>query len=334
MPFLTLADARKRLWKYAPGADGTAVPYESRTDADELAVDNVLNQVVERFLTLGKWRGDTVRARFKVYNETITLPSTLLCVLGATPIRDVDADEDSQGISPYAIYSEYHEFLNSGPGNNAEIRGLIDLGDGFPTFIDPSGTFYIRSTSTRSETTKSILIKGLDDSSKQIYTAGVEGVSLTVDDSANTTPQIFTKIASWQKSVATEGVVRLYAVDTETAEENLIVIIPPGKLTSGYHRYRVPDGDWGDTVECLCKRAYVPAVEDTDPIIPANLGALKLGMMSLQFEDRNDPANADAYMARAVNILNAELDQFRGDSVLPSVQFRPEFGAGMIPNLM
>ncbi|MGK3945789.1 hypothetical protein ABK046_46520, partial [Streptomyces caeruleatus] len=84
--------------------------YASRTSDDSLAVDSAINQAVERFLTLGKWRGDTVRARFRVYNEQITLPSTLLCVLGASPIRDTDATEDGEGVSPYAIYSQYHEF--------------------------------------------------------------------------------------------------------------------------------------------------------------------------------------------------------------------------------
>lgn len=337
MSFLALSDARQKLWKYAPGANGTAVDYASRTSDDSLAVDSAINQVVERFLTLGKWRGDTVRARFRVYNEQITLPSTLLCVLGASPIRDTDATEDGEGVSPYAIYSQYHEFLTSGPGNNSEqIRGLIDIGDGFPTFVDPpTSSFYLRAYSTTAESSKSILFKGLNASSIQIYTAGVEGVSLSLTTTpGNTTSQVFGKIASWQKSAATSGVVRVYAVDTTTAEEQLLVVIPPGKTTSGYHRYKVPDGDWGDTIECLCKRAYVPAIADNDPIIPTNIGALKLGMMALQFEDRNDPVNADIYMNRAISILNSELDQFRGDSVLPSVQFRPDFGAGMIPNLM
>jgi hypothetical protein len=87
-------------------------------------------------------------------------------------------------------------------------------------------------------------------------------------------------------------------------------------------------------------------VADNDPIIPGNLGALKLGMMSLQFEDRNDPKNAALYMGPndpeenpgafwgAVDLLNADLDQFRGDSVIPAVQFVPEFGAGRILNTM
>jgi hypothetical protein len=345
--YLTLAEARQKLWKYAPGADGTFVTYAASTAADKLAVDTVINLVIERFLTRGKWRGDSVRARFRVYNNQITLPSTLEAVLGATPIRDESADEDGSNIQPYGIFSMHHEFLRSGPGNpsSATLYGLIDLGDNFSTFVEPSGTFYLKAYSSTAETAKTILLKGLDSESKIIYTAGVEGVSLTLTTSpGNTTSQSFTALASWQKSAATTGVVRIYSVDTSTAEETLLVVIPPGKTTSGYHRYRVPDGDWGDTIECLCKRAYTPASADNDLIIPSNLGALKLGMMALQYEDKNDPANASLYwgpnfpdrtgrMAGAFDLLNADLEQFQGDSVVPAVQFQRHFGAGSILNL-
>lgn len=337
MSYLTLAQARQALWRYSPGSNGTAVAYENRTAADSLAVDTTINLTVERFLTLGKWRGDTIRARFKAFDDQITLPSNLACILGATPIRDVDSDEDGTSIVPYDIYSIYHEFLNSGPGNPASERlfGLVDLGDNFPTFLDPSGTFYLKAYSTTAETAKTLLLKGLNEDGKQIYTAGVEGVSLSLTTSpGNTTSQAFTMLSSWQKSAATTGVVRIYSVDVTTAEETLLVVIPPGKITSGYHRYRVPDSDWGDTVECLCKRAYVPAVADNDLIIPGHLGALKLGMMSLTYEERNDMKNADIYMDRAIGLLNAELEQFEGDATIPSVQFQRQFGASRIPNLL
>ncbi len=347
--FLTLATARQALWKYSPGALGTAVDYASRTQADSDAVDNAINQTVERFLTLGKWRGDTGRARFRVFDNQITLPSTISCVLGATPVRDVNADADGVGIGPYSIYSIYHEFLRSGQGNPSPscMRALIDLGDGFPTFIDPGGEFYLKAYSSTTETAKTILFKGLDSNSAQIYTAGVEGVSLSLTTSpGHTTTQAFTRIASWEKNATTTGVVRVVAVDTTSGEETLLVVIPPGKLNSDYHRYRVPDADWGDTIECLCKRAYVPAVADNDPISPGNLGALKLGMMALQFEDRNDSANAAKFWGPnepenhpgafwgAIDLLNAELNQFQGDAVTPAIQFAPSFGAGLIPAIL
>lgn len=349
MHFLTLASARQTLWRYATGANGTSVLYENRTAADSLAVDGWINQVVERFLTLGKWRGDTVRARFRVYDNQVTLPSTLESILGATPIRDTDDEEDRTAVDPYAIYSIYHEFLTSGPGNPASSwnRSLIDLGDGFPTFLDPSGTFYLKAVSSTAESSKSILFKGLDADSAQIYTSGVEGVSVDLTTTpGNTTAQAFTVLSSWQKSATTTGVVRVYSVDTTTADETLLVIIPPGKTTSGYHRYRVPDGDWGDTIEALCKRAYVPAVADNDPVIPGNIGALKLGMMALQFEERNDPKNAALYWGPnnpehrpgafwgAIDLLNADLQQFRGDSVIPAVQMIPGFGGAGVPQTM
>lgn len=342
MSFLTLGAVRKALWKYAPGANGTFVAYESRTtttDGDEDAWDAVLNQCVERFLSMGKWRGDTVRARFRVYDNQVTLPSTLQSILGATPIRDESADEDGWGIFPYGIFSEMHEFLRSGPGNpsTCSMYGLVDLGDLYATFRDPSGTFYIKAVSSENETAKTIILKGLDDDQNQIYSSSgtVEGVSLTVDETPGaTTSQEFTQFSAWEKSAATAGVVSLYSVDTTSAEETLLVTIPPNKLTSGYHRYRVPDGDWGDTIECLCKRAFVPVVADADIVIPGNIGALKMGLMALQYEDKNDLERAEIYWNKAFTILNSELEQFKGDSILPSVQMQPQYGGGQICNIL
>lgn len=347
MSYLTLAQARQTLWKYAAGADDTFVAFASATAADKLAVSTAINHTIERFINRGKWRGDTVRARFRTFDGQITLPSTLSCILGATPIRDTNATEDATGVASYGIYSMEHEFSVSGPGNpsSSSLFGLVDLGDNFASFIDPGGEFYLKVYSTTAETA-TILLKGLDSSSAQIYTAGVEGVSLAlgVSPGLTTSPQAFTFFSSWQKSATTTGVIRIYSVDTTTAEETLLVIIPPGKTTSGYHRYRVPDSDWGDTVECLCKRAYVPAVADNDLIIPTNIGALKLGMMALRYEDKNDPANASLYwgpnepdktgkMAGAFDLLNSELAQFEGDAVIPTVQFRRHYGAGEICNI-
>jgi len=348
MGYLKLAEARSILWKQGVGEDDTFVPYASKTAADSLAVDTMINHVIQRFIIYGNFRGATVRARFKVFDDQITLPSTLSSVIGATPIRDVDSTEDGVGVPPYAIYSEQHEFAVSGPGNPSSERlfGLVDLGDNFSTFLDPSGEFYLKVYSSTAETA-TILLKGLDTDSAQIYTAGVEGVSLTLTTTpGNTTSQVFTFLSSWQKSATTTGVVRIYAVDTTTAEETLLVIIPPNKTTSGYHRYRVPDSTWGDTVEALCRRAYIPAVADNDLIISSNIAALKMGMMALRFEDKNDFVNAAKYWGPnkpnenpgafrgCFDHLDDELNQFRGEAVLPTVQFRAGYGAGNILNLI
>lgn len=333
MPALTLATARQTLWKYAPGADGTSVSFAQATQADEDAVDAVINQAIERFITSGRWRGLEVRARFRVYQNQITLPSTLDSVIGVTPIRGVDDEADVDNALPLSIYSSRHEFLPHGPGNPATycMNGIVDLGGGFPTFRDPTGTFYLKAVSSAAESSKTILFKGLDADDLQIYTAAVEGVSLNLTTTpGNTTSQSFSALSSWQKNAATSGVVRVYSVDTTSAEETLLVVIPPTKLVSGYHRYRVPTATWGDTVECLCKRAYVPAVADNDILVISNLGALKLMMMSLQFEDRVDFTNANLYENKAIDLVNKELGEFENNPAY-AIQFNDTFGAGSIP---
>lgn len=54
--------------------------------------------------------------------------------------------------------------------------------------------------------------------------------------------------------------------------------------------------DTAGTYLVIAKRKFVPFFSDDDEVIPSNLGALKLGLMSLQFEDKNDPDRAALFM--------------------------------------
>lgn len=325
MAYLTLANARQTLWKY-----GSSVPYASSTADEKLAVDGIINQVIERFLTSGKWRGTIVRAIFNVYNNQITLPHTLDSVLGALPVSD---DNENYG-SPISVYSQWHEFIQGAPGKLLDqgLRGLIDLGDGFVGFRDsPTVPFYLKVISDLDETGETILVRGLDENEKQIYTApSTEGLSIVLDNAGVTTAQQFTSLNYWVKSSSTNGIARLYAVDVTTADETLISIIAPGKTVSGYHRYQVP---WeAERIEVIAKRAYVPAVSDNDQIIPGHLGALKLGMMALRYEDTNDLDRAEQFMDKAITLLDNQLSEFQGDNLMPELSVLGEYGAGSILN--
>lgn len=331
MSYLTLASVRETLWKYARGANDTAVAYADRTNADTAAFDSSLAQVCQRFFTGGKWRGMVASAVFPVYEETITLPSSLETVLGANPM---DADYDVTS-SPLALYSQWYRFTGSGEGrlSGCAYRGLIDLGDWFATFRDPLDPFYVKAVAEVSETSKTILLRGADENGKVIYSgASTEGVSLDINfASAQTTTQEFTNLSYWVKNGTTNGVVRLYAVDVDTAEETLIAIITPSKTVSGYRRYRVPPGiNW---LEVIAKRAFVPMVADADPVIPSNIGALKHGLRAVRFEDASDDDRALVAWGNAYRELDNELQEFQGDATLTPIQCIGDFGAGSVPTL-
>lgn len=317
MSFLTLAACRTALWNYA-----SSVSYAARVTADETEVTNKINLACERLLTEINYRGSFSTARLRVYDEQITLPNPLDAIRS---LRLVNSDgtlgasyepQNQQAnftTGSYNMPDTYGDYGRAGVIN----EGVRDLGDGFPVFRDPTGTFYLRCKTDLTEPgTATILLRGLDADGEQVYQSnGTEGVSLAITTADTTTTQAFTALGSWVKSVATVGVIRLYAVDTTTAEEQLLVNITPGKLTSGYRRYSAKGFTFGQTVEALCNVNFLPAVADNDAILPGNLGAIKLALQSLQFEDKLDTDRADAAMARAVAILEKERDAFDGDSV-------------------
>jgi len=61
-----------------------------------------------------------------------------------------------------------------------------------------------------------------------------------------------------------------------------------------------------DTVEGLLKRRFVHLVDDADVVRPANMGALKHGLLAICFENEGDPQRSQAYWKLCYDILNKE----------------------------
>jgi len=92
-------------------------------------------------------------------------------------------------------------------------------------------------------------------------------------------------------------------------------------------------GDRDVTLRLTCKRRYVPLDSDDDIVTPDNDGALKLGLMSLSYEDNNDLERADQYFAKALSILNGEVKEARGAAQSVLQQSPHGFHLGRIRNL-
>jgi hypothetical protein len=76
----------------------------------------------------------------------------------------------------------------------------------------------------------------------------------------------------------------------------------------------------------MCKRRFVPALNETDWVYPGNLTTLQLGLQSLLFEEANDVANADAFWQRGLRFLNDEAKSSRGGVQPPVIP--QHFGRG------
>lgn len=333
---LTLATARPVLWPYV-----SPVPFSTATDDQIAAFDATLNRLCERLILEGKWRGTFKRVRLQTHGSFLTLPRNLSTCLGCDP---VSSTSNPCGF-PLNVYSRWFEFAASGPGlssvsaNSCKIRGLIPVSDDAQTFADPEGIFFLRAKSTHPSGSGLTFIGGADENG-----AALTGhIRLAVANGTTTTTQQFTEMPFIEKAVTTASV-SLYSVDVITTEETLLCVYAPSETIPAYKRYSIPNASDGDTFECLCKLAFVPAIVDTDVIIPSVTDALILGLMSFQFRDKNDAERSALYMgpnypektgkmSGAIDVLDTDREEL-DSAELPSFSVSLNYGAGSIPNLI
>lgn len=288
-----------------------------------------INELCERFFVSGKWKGMLVEVSLDATEGYVTLPRRCESILGITVQK-----------APRTPFGRWYSFSPGGPGE-VDLESysgpdvVVDQGDGFVTYKDsPYESFRLRlkvpNASDRNDG-NSVIIKGTDSTGKTVYNSdGEEGLVVNLSASENTTTQYFSTITSITKS-PTLGYVTLWAVDASNAETQ-IGDYEPGETNISYRRYRVTRADTSEvpTVNALCKRRYVPVVSENDDVIPGNMGALKLGLISLKYEDTNDLERATEYFTRALSLLNAELREQRGGQI-NTMRFSPHgFGLSRV----
>jgi len=82
-----------------------------------------------------------------------------------------------------------------------------------------------------------------------------------------------------------------------------------------------------------CKLRYKDLQIDSDVVNPDNVGALKLGLMSLAYEDQNDLERAEQYFSKALMLLNGEVKEARGASQSVLQQSPHGFHTGRLRSL-
>lgn len=322
--FVTLAEVRNALWQYAAcGTDGLKVPLASATADQKAFWLGMLNQVCDRLMNKGTWSNCwVVVPAMPIYNGYITLPR-----------RFKTLAKVNLCCGPRPIYSRFWRFSDATttrPWTNA----VTPISDSAQTFLDPAGTYYLRiKSSTPGDNAKLVsLIGGTDANGAELFSTA----TLTITSgSPATTTQSYTGLPRISK-VLTTGQVDLYAVDTTTAVETIIATYAPWETDPCYKRYEIirnaeaPSSDDPTSAECLCNLDFVPAVNDSDLIIPGVLGGLKHGLKALTYEDTSDDKQ-DAEWKRAYDALDDARDSDEGVTI-PTFQFAEGFGAGEILN--
>lgn len=292
-----------------------------------------------------KWKGTSTGISFQVCYDRcggayITLPRGVLSLLAAGYGSQNNQPQPNYRVrfSSAPINGFWHEFANGFGGNGDETWGrqLADAGDGWTCFQDILEPSYLRIISETSETAgANILFQGEDQNGNDIYSVGgvgnILGVNLNFGASSQTqTTQIFGAIPSLVQKPITNGPLNLYAVSVATGIATLISIFAPGDTAPGFRRYtlgsvrqqRVSPTVPYTTVHAIVKRRFVPVAAQSDEVIPGNISAIELGMMGRKYDLQSDEKTADGYWARAIELLNSELNEYNGAAV-PQIIWQP-----------
>lgn len=325
---ITLANAQTLLGAYA----GIGQNFMTR-----------LNLVRERLLKSGNWSSTKAQVVFAAYPDEnnqgfITLPREYESILAIAPMPFLG----SQCIGyPMRTRGLWYEFYQGGPGvSNNQLwqwrRGLVPIQQAFTTFADWSTPVTLQLQFETSEDAGLVNFRGTLDG-KKIYSVinGVwqEGCPLGYSgNSTVTTTQTFDAPPYAIIKPPTIGRVFLYTVSGATTA--LVGIMEPAETLVQWRRYKVPVcSTWNNSSPgyylAVCKLAFIPSFNGFDPVIPGNLGALRMGLQALVLEDARDPA-ADKLWAKAEMLLANEVGDDTGAGADDIVQIADDFHVGEI----
>lgn len=315
---ITVADARTLL-----------AVYVSPEDTNSTKFLNYLNQVRERIINSGKWRGTTFNVVFDTSRDYITLPREAEALLGIHVSN-----------RPYTIQSRWYEYLQGGPGKldnpdaTTSIRDtgfLVDMGDNFCaleditadeiTLIEP--LLFKCVNEDDSDLGLTVNIQGLDMNGQTVYDSdGRLGINVPLSSTAQVVGY-FSKVTNIQMPV-TFGTKQLLIGE---GTPRVLSTYAPAETNPQYRRYRLAATD--KTVIGACKMRYLPLVGETEPVIPNNIGALKMGLLALNYEDVNDMTTAEAFWGKCFTLLDDQMREFRGSArYVPNLKF---FTGGATP---
>ena len=269
----------------------------------------VCNDALARIYDAGKWEGLVGIIEFENPVGYITLPRRYSAILGVQLAG-----------RPRSTFTRYFEFSQSGPGDvhaDAGLKFVVDQGPTpvYEVFAGPSTL----TMTAPSDTGITIRVFGIDETGKEIYDAlGAPGINLAHNVP---TTQTFAEITAVIKPITTGFV-------TLSAGSSVLSVYEPGETNPSYRRYKVGTEE-SRVFRCLCKRRFVPIVNDSDLVYPGNLGALKMALFAASAENASLTEKAQECWALCYQLLDLEKGAARGNAEI-RFNFKP-FGQGAKP---
>jgi hypothetical protein len=324
------------------------------TCADDPRVAQWINRAVERLLPALNPEKTIYRYTFEVQDQQgkvpfITMPRDVKTALGSR----IEFDQCDNGMcSPgcnqtVQVRSRWYEVLSGGPVGHLPCspNTLVDMGTGFCTFSDVAsdGSEFLRVYADVPQPISEgiLLVKGLDGNGDPLNTMLASNqISYYLDIAIPALGQNYvdsttavTKIDAITKP-ATQGIVRLYAVNSVTGVQRPIGVYAPDELLPDYRRYlltwcgvQIPS-----TIVVLVKRQFIWTTDPFADLLITNVGALENMLACMKYEKAGAPQLAATFEQNALKILERETRDYDGD-YRASPTYADCFGCGEVWNL-
>lgn len=259
----------------------------------------LLNQVCERFVDSGSWSNSDFAVELTPQNGVITLPRRASALKG---FRVQDGPNRT-------VFPKSYEYLEVGEAVDETnyLSAGFDAGD-FCVHTDiPEPANLVLAISNPDDAGLQVTLRGFDADGNRIFTDGVDGETVILASPTVTTVAEFAEL----ESITLDPTVGNVTLSDGTTE---LGFYEPGETDPVYRRYKVGAVGDGHHIFALCSRRHVELVAETDLVFPANLGALKHGLLGLMREDNGDLQGAAVHFGQAYALLNAEIKRLRGRS--------------------
>jgi hypothetical protein len=276
-----------------------------------------VSQVMARYYDAGIFKDLVARVVVSAGTSTgfITLPPQYECVLGI----------QCQNGQPLPVYGQFHEWQELGIGfiqpDEMTMAGVLDMGDGFITNTDiaTEGTlrFKIYNAGDAAKTVRLFGVGTVNGLTNQVIydSSGVLGLSLTTANPTADTTQTFSSLSppfgGIQLPSNMVGMSELYVVNGATA--TLLARYEPGETRPARRRYKLGVVET-DNILALCKLRFRPYRNNTDFVVPANVGALMAGLQALTKERALQYEEAYKIWPVGIDLLQTQLKSFRGSN--------------------
>lgn len=274
----------------------------------------LLNSASEAIINQGQWKGLLGEVDFPSTTGFITLPRRY---------ESIVADRICCNAAP--VYGRYHEFSSNGPNYFANLEwrlnSLIDQGS-YPTESYQPEALPIRITLSNAQDDGAVIrLYGVDENGDVLFDdEGKEGIDYPVTYPFVTTTESFL-LTNVVKPV-TIGTVVLSSVDGGTVTH--LSTYEPTEVNPLYRRYKVgtheAHTDGSPVIRTLCKRRFILLVNETDPVFPSNIRALRFAMNACKLESQGayEVADANQFWQGCYDELNNSLRQARGNIRTPA----------------